>query len=377
MPGGDGETQPGGWGAPHLAGIQPYQPGRSPEDVARSHGVMQAVKLASNECPLGPSPLAAAAAGAALATAHRYPDDACQALAERLAQHHAVPRGHIALGHGSNELIDLLCRTLAFPDAHAVIGAPSFVAYNLALRGAAIDTTVVPLRDGLHWDLDRVLSAVLPRTRIVFVDSPGNPTSTHVAAADMRAFLQAVPDHVLVVVDEAYHDFVDAADYQSALHMRSLRQRLCVLRTFSKAYGLAGLRVGYGVAPAPLWDALGRLRPAFNVNHVAQAAALAALDDEAHLQRYLALNRGERARLASGLRAWGARVAPSQANFLHVDLTEPAAPICQALERAGIIVRALGGGDTPAVRISVGTPEENDRLLAALGPLRELGHRPA
>jgi histidinol-phosphate aminotransferase len=352
--------------AAHIASLTPYIPGKPAEELERELGIVGAVKLASNESALGASPRALEAARAAVAAAHRYPDDEAHALRTRLAAFHGVERAELCLGHGSNELIDLCVRAFATSREHAVIGVPSFSCYGLSLHAADIPTSAVPLRDGLFWDLARVQQAVRPETKLVFLDNPGNPTSTHIAGSALRTFLRELPASVVAVVDEAYFEFATAADYESALHMRDLRERLLVLRTFSKAYGLAGLRLGYAIGRPELISYVQRIRLPFNANSVAQAAALAALDDDAHLRRCIELNARERTRMTRGLEALGLQVAPSQTNFVCVNVARPAQGVYNALLRAGVIVRPFGPPLERHLRISVGLPEENDRLLATL-----------
>lgn len=352
--------------AAHIASLSPYVPGKPAAELERELGIANAVKLASNESALGPSPRVIEAVRAATATLHRYPDDAAYALRTRLAELHGVQLGELALGHGSNELIDLAVRAFATPSEHAVIGAPSFACYALSLHAANVPTSVVPLRAGLFWDLDAVQRAVRPETKLVFVDNPGNPTSTHIAARALHAFLAALPQHVIAVIDEAYGEFATAPDYASALGMRATRARLIVLRTFSKAYGLAALRLGYAIADPELISYLQRVRVPFNANSLAQVAALAALDDRAHLERCILLNATERSRVTRALEELGLAVAPSQTNFLCVRVDRPAAQVYDALLHAGVIVRPFGPPLHRHLRISVGLPAENDRLLDAL-----------
>ncbi|HEX4354452.1 MAG TPA: histidinol-phosphate transaminase [Polyangiales bacterium] len=352
--------------APHIASLTPYIPGKPIEELERELGIHGAVKLASNESALGPSPRVVDAVRAAAACLHRYPDDTAHALRSRLADMHRVSIDEVCLGHGSNELIDLSVRAFATPREHAVIGSPTFSCYGLSLHAADVPTTVVPLRDSLFWDLDRVLAAVQPETKLVYLDNPGNPTSTHIADQALRAFLRALPADVIAVIDEAYFEFATAADYASALGMRDLRERLIVMRTFSKAYALAGLRLGYAIARPQLISYLQRVRVPFNANSVVQAAALAALDDDEHLRRSVALNDRERARMSDALWALGLAVAPSQTNFVCVQLDRPAKLVYEALLRAGVIVRPFGPPLDRHLRISVGLPEENDRLLRTL-----------
>lgn len=355
--------------APHLEGVRAYVPGKPIQELERELGIRDAVKLASNENPLGPSPAAVSAVREAASGVHRYPDNHAHALRTALARRHGVALDEIVLGAGSNEIIDLLCRT--FGGAHAVIGRPSFVSYALCLRLSNVAFTEVPLRGEFAWDVDALLAAVRPETRLVFIDHPNNPTGVYVPASELARWLAALPDHVVPVLDEAYVHYADAPDFTSALALRDRAANLVVLRTFSKAYGLAALRVGYAVAPNALAGYLERVRLPFNVGGVGQAAACAALGDAAHLERTVVLNRSERARLATALAECGFRVAPSQANFL---CTLPpgnmdAATLYDALLRRGVIVRPLGAPLERWLRISVGLPDENTRLLDALRDL--------
>ena len=355
---------------PHLAAIAPYEPGKPPEELERELGISAAVKLASNENPLGPSVRAFEAARGALNEMHRYADSSCHALRTKLAAQLAVAPQELSFGHGSNELIDLLCRAFAGPEDHAVIGVPSFACYRLSLLGAQVPFTEVPLDQGLFWNAETMLKAVQPNTKLLFLDNPNNPTSTHLGRIKLAVLLMQLGHHVIPVIDEAYVHYCDALDYASALELRKLHPNLIVLRTFSKAYGLASLRAGFAVGPAELLRDLERIRLPFNLNGVVQAAALAALDDTAHLQRVVSVNKEERALLSRELPRLGLRVAPSQANFLCVELpagTDPGA-LYQALLRKGVIVRPIGVLPRH-LRISVGLAEENARLLTALREL--------
>lgn len=354
------------WGAPHLDAVQPYVPGKPVELLARELGIRDAVKLASNECPRAPSAAVQAAVRDASGELHRYPDDSQYRLRQTLAERHGVDPASLVFGHGSSQVIDMLCRGLCTPTDHAVIGVPSFVAYDLFLKTANVPVTRVPLREHLFWDLDALRAAVRPETRLLFLDNPNNPTSTHVGAADLEAFLKAVPEHVVVVVDEAYFEFADAPDYRSALTMRHTRERLVVLRTLSKAFGLAGLRIGYGIAPPQLADYLQRVRLPFNVNLLALAAAQVALEEHDVVAHYVALNQGERTRMHERLTALGLRVAPSQANFVTLQVGRPGREVYDGLLRRGVIVRDLGPPLGDWLRVSLGEPAENDRFVEAL-----------
>jgi histidinol-phosphate aminotransferase len=352
--------------AANIEALSPYVPGKPAEELERELGIQNAVKLASNENPLGASPRAIEAVRSAASALHRYPDDAAHDLRSRLAAFHNVDTDEIVLGHGSNELIDVIVRTFATSHEHAVIGAPSFSCYALSLQAANIPASVVPLRDGLLWDLNAVRAALRPETKLLFLDNPGNPVSTHIASDALRDFLRALPAGVVAVLDEAYFEYADAPDYASALGMRDLHERLIVLRTFSKAYGLAALRLGYAIAPRALISYLLRVRMPFNANSLAQRAALAALEDQAHLRRCIELNTRERAHLTEALQQLGLRVAKSQTNFVCVDVDRPAAPVYLGLLQKGVIVRPFGPPLHRHLRISVGLPEENARFLSAL-----------
>ncbi len=352
---------------PHVSRMIPYAPGKPLEELERELGIRDAVKLASNENPVGPSPKVLEALRGALSSLHFYPDGAAFALRSALAAHHDVSIDEICLGNGSNELIDLLCRTFPGPEDHALFGRPSFVCYWLGCTAAGVPFTEVPLRDDVAWDIDAILAAVEPRTKLLFLANPNNPTGAYVAAEALRRLLRELPPRVVCVVDEAYVEFADAEDYVSALELRDLRERLIVLRTFSKAYGLAGLRVGYAVGPAELIGYLHRMRAPFNVGGLGQLAARVALDDPDHVRAYVELNRRERARVTDELRRLGLSVAPSQANFVLVNVARPGQELYQALLRKGVIVRPMPSPIGRHLRISIGTEAMNDRMLAAMG----------
>ena len=355
---------------PNVDRLIPYSPGKPVEELERELGIKDAVKLASNECPAGPSPAVVEAIRKAATEVNRYPDASTFALRGDLAAHHGVHMDELAVGNGSNELIDLLCRTFASADDHAVFGDPSFVCYWLGCTAANVPFTKVPLRDHVAWDVDALLGAVTPKTKLLFVAHPNNPTGAHLPREDLRRLLRGLPARVVAIVDEAYVEFADAPDYESALSMRDLRERLVVLRTFSKAYGMAGLRVGYAIAPKQLVSYLNRVRAPFNVNLVAQAAARAALADRAHLEQYVAMNRAEREKVTRGLEELGLRVAPSQANFVLADFGMPGREVYDRLLRMGVIIRPMPPPIDTSLRITIGLPNENDRLLAAVRELR-------
>lgn len=349
---------------PGIEALVPYEAGKPVEELAREQGILDAVKLASNENPFGPGPLARKALARALDEVGRYPDAAAYAFREKLGHVLGVERDEIIQGAGSNEVIELLIRTFTTPSAHIVFAEPAFVVYRMAAMAHGVPFSAVPLAGATH-DLAAMARAIRPETRLVFIANPNNPTGTYVSREALEGFLGDVPESVIVAVDEAYFEYADARDYPDCLKLRGTRERLVVLRTFSKIHGLAALRVGYGVGPKNLVNYMNRVRAPFNVGMLAQVAALAALDDHAHVERSRATNLSERARLEQALAALGFEVTPSQTNFLYVTAARPARPIYEALLARGVIVRPFSSLPK-SLRITIGTPEENSRLLAAL-----------
>ena len=342
--------------------LRPYEAGKPIEELVREAGITDAIKLASNENPHGPSPLALAAMQEAAAGVHRYPDAGAYRLRQRLSQVHGVPMDEILHGNGSNELLDLLVRTFTTPEDHVVFAEPAFVVYRLASLAHGTPFTAVPLREWRH-DLEAMARAVTPQTRLMFIANPNNPTGTHVGRDAVERLLREVPPEVIIAMDEAYFEYADAPDYPDSLELRHLRERLVVLRTFSKVHGLAALRIGYAVGPAHLIDYLNRVRQPFSLGSLGQVAALAALDDRAHVERSVTTNRQERARLTAELRALGLSVPDSQANFVFFEADRPGREVYEKLLRQGVIVRPFG--DTRFLRVTVGLPAENDRFLRA------------
>jgi len=349
--------------------LTPYPPGMPIEELERELGIQGSIKLASNENPLGPSPKAVAAIQAALCGLHRYPDGSAFYLKRRLAVRLGVRPEELVVGNGSNEIIELVVRTFLRPRDEAVMADQAFVVYRLVVQAAGGTPRVVPLRDFTH-DLAAIADAITPRTRLVFLANPNNPTGTIYRRRAWEAFLRAVPRDVVVVADDAYADYVDDPEYPDSIRERGDgRVPVVTLRTFSKLYGLAGLRVGYGVAPVEVIDALGRIRQPFNVNALALTGALAALDDEEHVRRTLAVNREGMAYLTEAFRELGLAYAPSAANFILVRVGA-AARIYEALLRRGVIVRPMDVYGFPEhLRVTVGLREENRRFVAALGAI--------
>jgi histidinol-phosphate aminotransferase len=346
--------------------LQPvYEPGRPIEDVARDLGVDPAgiVKLASNENPHGPSPRAVAAAMRALAQGQLYPDGGCCALRDQLAAHHGLRADQFVVGNGSNEVIELLGHALLGPGDEVVMGRPDFAVYKLVALLFGATPIEVPLVN-FRTDLAAYARAVTPRTKLVFVGSPNNPTGTANGEAELIEFVRALPDHVVCAVDHAYVEYQEPPPDLRPL-VREGRP-VIVLRTFSKIYGLAALRIGYGFAGAEFAGLLNRMRQPFNVNAIAQAAAIAALDDDAFTARCVHENRAGRRRLEAGVAQLGLEFVPSQANFLLVKVGDGAG-VFAALQRRGMIVRPLRPYHLPEwLRITVGTAEQNERLLADL-----------
>ncbi len=350
--------------APHILALTAYEPGKPEDELKRELGIEEVVKLASNENPYGPSPTVLEAL--ANAELHRYPDPTGHDLREALAAHHSIPADHIALGNGSNELIDLLCRVCASRDEHAVFGHPSFPCYRIASIAQELRFTAVPLRDDLHWNVDDLLGALASRTKLLFVSNPNHPTGSYIAGKELERLLTSVPEEVLVVLDEAYVQYVDVSDFQPATRLRSTRERLAILRTFSKAYGLAALRVGYMIGTPELVFGLNRLRAPFNVGTIGQHAARLALGDQAHLAATVDACVRDRAKLRRALHDRGFEVAPSQANFLLVKMPKAGRAVYEALLREGVIVRAMHAPLESWIRVTVGRPEETTRFLEAL-----------
>lgn len=352
--------------APHILALTAYEPGKPEEELKRELGIDDVVKLASNENPYGPSPKAIEAFSSATVALHRYPDPRGHDLRQALAAHHSVPAAELCLGNGSNELIDLICRVVASRGEHAVFGHPSFPCYRIGSVAQELDFTAVPLRDHLHWNVDDLLDAVTPKTKLLFVSNPNNPTGSYLARSELKRLLRSLPQRVLAVVDEAYFEYADAEDFAPATEFRDTRDRLAILRTFSKAYGLAALRVGYVIGTPELISTLNRLRAPFNVGTAGQVAARAALADDAHLRTSVEATVRERHKLTNALEAAGLRVAPSQANFILLDLQRPGRAVYEALLHEGVIVRPMPAPLESSVRITIGKPAENERFLYSL-----------
>jgi histidinol-phosphate aminotransferase len=349
--------------------VSPYEPGKPVEEVQRELGLDRVVKLASNEGPFGPFPAALEALERSARALNRYPDGGAYLLRAALAERYDVRFEELAIGAGADGLIDCVSQATLDPGDEIVCGWPSFLSYVItALKLGAVPRRI-PLREH-RYDVDAILEAVGPRTKLVYLCNPNNPTGTMSTRAELDSYFDRVPEHVLTVLDQAYFEYIDHPDYPDGIEdYAKTGRRVIVLRTFSKIYGLAGLRVGYGVGPAPIVTAIGKVRRAFDVNQQAQVAALASLDSPGELERRRRVNAEGRTRLEQILREHGLEPAgPAVANFLFAEVGDDARPLFEQLLREGVIVRPAGPFGAPgAIRVTVGTPEENDFFAEALG----------
>jgi histidinol-phosphate aminotransferase len=352
----------------YIRGLPVYVPGRPIEEVERELKIC-AVKLASNENPLGPSPKAVEAAKKALADAHRYPDGGTHLLREQLASRTGVSMEEIFVGLGSSEIIDLASRVCLRAGLQGLTSHGSYAPFSVAIRASGAELVLVPQRH-FAFDLDAMAKAVTPKTGVIYLANPNNPTGTAFRTDELEKFLEKVPDGVLVVLDEAYIHYAPSLNRRKSEEIYRRRKNLLILRTFSKVYGLAGMRIGFAIGRPELLAAMNKLKTPFNTSGVAQAAALAAIDDREHVDRCIATNASERKRLSDGLAALGLRPVPSETNFIFMDVGPDAKEICDELLQMGVIVRPLGWMGLPeGIRISVGTAEENDKCLAAMGEI--------
>lgn len=353
---------------PAIADLVPYEPGKPVEEVQRELGLDRVVKLASNEGQFGPFPAALAALERSLPGLNRYPDGGAYRLVARLAKKHGVEPGNVAVASGADAIVSYLSLATLDPGDEIVCGWPSFPSYVLG----AIKMGATPIRVSLtehRYDVEALLAAVTERTKIAYLCNPNNPTGTMITRAEVAAFLERVPDHVLTVLDEAYFEYVEDPEYPDGIeeHLKAGR-RVLVLRTFSKIYGLAGLRVGYGIGPRDVVDAVKKVRNAFDVTQPAQDAAVASLGDADELARRRRLNAEARAHLVEACAGLGLDLAgPAVANFVYAEVGDDARPVFDALLREGVIVRPLGPFGAPgAIRVTVGTVEENELFAQAM-----------
>ena len=357
---------------PGVRGLNPYQPGKPVSELEREYGVTGIIKLASNENPLGPGPKAVAAMHAAMSELARYPDANGFELKRAIATRHGVSAELITLGNGSNDVLVMLAESFLQPGTEAVFSELAFAVYPIVTRAAGASASVAPANPWEHaqplgHDLEAMAARVSERTRLVFIANPNNPTGTWLEADALAAFMDGVPADVLVVVDEAYSEYLDRPEYPDCTQWLDRYPNLVVTRTFSKAFGLAGLRIGYALSNPEVADILNRVRQPFNVGLLAQVAAVATLGDDDHLSASVRLNNTELARVTEAMVDLGLRHVPSVCNFVLVDLGREAGPVYEAMLRRAVIVRPVANyGLNDCLRISIGTPQENSRMIEAL-----------
>jgi histidinol-phosphate aminotransferase len=351
----------------YLLSIEPYEPGKPLEELEREYGIRDSIKLASNENPLGPSPRAIRAIQAKMKDIHRYPDGGGHALANKLAEHLGVTPDNIVLGNGSDEVIGMLSRALLGPGDQAIMPRPSFLMYEITVRSVGAQPVFVPLDDALAIDLDAIRHRVTSRTRLIFLCNPNNPTGTIITTSALTEFLNSLPAGVTVVIDEAYIEFVRDSNCAGGRDFFQSGFPVVTLRTFSKIYGLAGLRIGYGLMPSELANILHRIRQPFNAGTLAQVGAAAALEDEAYLRESVTLVHSGLDYLFDALSRLGIRCFSTQANFFLIDVQKDADTVFERMLAEGVIVRSMRSYGYPNyIRISVGLPQENKRFVAAL-----------
>ncbi|KAF0145698.1 MAG: histidinol-phosphate aminotransferase [Nitrospirae bacterium] len=352
----------------HIRAIKPYIPGKPIEELERELGIKGSVKLASNENPAGPSPLAIKAIknssnrSNCLNGLNRYPDGNGYYLKAVLAEKLSVSPEEIILGNGSNELLDIAVRTFLSPGDDAVMAHPSFVVYSMSVQAAGGNAIQVPLKDYKH-DLDAMLQAVTPKTKMLFIANPNNPTGTMNTRLELDSLMGKIRDGILVVVDEAYYEYATDKEYADSLkHFRNKKDML-ILRTFSKLYGLAGLRIGYGIAQKDIVTEMNKIRAPFNTNSIAQKAAIEALKDKAHIRQSLKINSSGKKYFYKELLSLGIKYVPTEANFIYIIMDRDSRAVYEALLKQGVIVRPMGPKE---IRVTIGLPEENKKFIKAL-----------
>lgn len=349
-----------------IESIIPYQGGKPIEEVERELGITNIIKLASNENPLGPAPLAVEAIKEAASKVNLYPDGNGYYLKNDLAEHLQVKPENLILGNGSNEVLQVMGETFVEPGAELIYSQQAFVVYMLVTKVCQAKAVTTPLKDYTH-DLDAMADCITDKTKVIFIANPNNPTGTVVNASQVEKFMKRVPDDVLVAFDEAYYEYVDRDDFPQTLKYVHDGRNVIVLRTFSKIYGLAGLRIGYGIAREDIIEILNRVRQPFNANLIAQAAARASLKDEEHVERSRKVNNEGRGYLYNKLKEIGLDYVPSEANFVLIHLGRSGKGVSDELLKLGVIVRPVAGYDFPnSIRVTVGTREENQRFIEAL-----------
>jgi histidinol-phosphate aminotransferase len=348
--------------AENIRSISPYVPGKPIEELERELGISGSIKLASNENPLGPSPKAVAAVKKAVEGLNRYPDGSGFYLSQALAAKYGVDLNQVILGNGSNELIELAVRTFVQPGDEIISADPSFVVYKMITQAGGGTNIIVPCKDMRH-DLDAMAERITPKTRIVFIANPNNPTGTINTSAELDRFMGRVPDHVIVALDEAYFEYVTHADYPDSLDHLKEGKNVLALRTFSKIYGLAGLRIGYGITTPEIAELMNKVRQPFNTNSLAQIGAVAALADRKHVEKSIAINNEGKQFLYQTFQRLGIKFIPTEANFIMFETGLDGRELYTALLKQGVIIRPMGGN---RLRVTIGTPAENKRFVEEL-----------
>lgn len=356
---------------PGILGLHPYQPGKPIGELEREYGVSNIIKLASNENPLGPSPAALNAMQGAMQDVWLYPDGNGYELKSRLASKHQVEIDQITLGNGSSDVLEFAIRSFVNPEDEVLFSEHAFALYPILTQAVGAKGIAAPAKDW-GYDLDALRQRISGRTKVIFIANPNNPTGTWLGSGELEDFIREVPEHALVVIDEAYFDYANypdtgAADYPDCMQWIGKYSNLMVARTFSKSYGLAGLRVGYSVSHPQVADLMNRVRPPFNVNSLALAAAAASLDDAEHLKRSVAMNAAGLRQLETAFEEMGLACIPSVGNFISVDVARSGAEVFEALLHEAVIVRPVANYGMPNhVRVTIGRPEENERFIGAL-----------
>lgn len=352
----------------YVSDIKPYVPGKPVEELERKLGIKDSIKLASNENPLGPSPMALNSILDDLTNTkssnsfNRYPDGNGYYIKKALTEKLFVSEDEIILGNGSNELIDIAARTFLQPGDEAVMAYPSFVVYPMSTQAIGAKPVQIPLKNHTH-DLDAIGDAITSRTKMVFIANPNNPTGTINKRDEFDRLMKRIPDGLLVVIDEAYYEYVTDPEYADSMKHFRYGRDILILRTFSKIYGLAGLRIGYGIARKDIVSEMNKLRPPFNTNAIAQKAALWALKDEDHIKSTKEINEQGKRYLYKEVDSLGLKYVPTEANFIYMPLGQDANILYNKLLREGIIVRPMGPQE---IRVTIGLPEENKRFIEAL-----------
>ncbi|MBI5199906.1 MAG: histidinol-phosphate transaminase [Nitrospirae bacterium] len=345
--------------AENIKTLIPYSPGKPIEELERELGIKGSIKLASNENPLGPSRKAIEVIRKVVENIHRYPDGGGYYLKRTLSERHEVKPEQIILGNGSNEVIEIFVRTFLRPGDEAIMASPSFVVYPMVIQAAYGMNVIVPLKEGRH-NLDGMVKRVTDKTRMVFIANPNNPTGTINTETEFDSMMKNLPEGVLVVVDEAYYEYVTSRDYPDTMKYLREGRNIIILRTFSKIYGLAGLRIGYGITKKEFVNEMNKVRQPFNINSLAQIGALAALSDYRHVEESRRINEEGKMYLYKELNSMGVKYLPTEANFIYIDIEGDAFQLYERFLKEGVIVRPMGQRN---LRVTIGLPDENRRFI--------------